>query len=84
MKKYTFEQKLDYNRKRAESDSFARGYVAGATTYMNYSKFSVVAKEKIKRIISLEFSSAKKGVAGGKGFACGMRDAANERKNAKR
>ncbi len=82
MQKYTFKQKLDYNKKRG--GAFGNGYVAGAKLYTDYPKFDKDLQNKVKKLISSFSQTAKLGSESAKGFLSGVRDAANERKNAKR
>lgn len=80
MSKYTFEEKLRYNRERAkQNDLFAKGYVTGVELYEEYPKSSPMRQAEIKEAVDalkytayiMEFS---------RGAMCGYRDAANERK----
>ena len=79
--KRTLDEKLEYNRKRADlGSSFSKNYVLGVLLYGEYPKTDAEGKATIKRIIDTEKEFARDGNEGSKGFMCGIRDAANERK----
>lgn len=80
--KYSFEEKLRYNRERRKRSRFADGYVIGAELYDEYpnrtpsdkkiiSDFIASARDAVRLLDDPEFD---------KGVLCGYRDAANERK----
>lgn len=70
------DEKVQYNEKRG--GKFGTAYVFGVTVYRTVFKND---PERARRIID-EFHemAAKEGNATSKGFMCGVRDAANERK----
>lgn len=83
--KRTIDEKLQYNS--AQRTAFAYGYRFGVQAYRRYPK----ADEKRKRDISGDIDYNKRlaqtgdksrvSVQYAKGFMCGVRDAANERKS---
>lgn len=76
--KRTVDEKLRYNNERG--GRFATGYGLGVMLYRDYLKQDNDGKAIIKGIIDTNKSLAKEGNEMGKGFMCGIRDAANERK----
>lgn len=75
---YTVDEKLIHNKKK--NTSFSSGYVFGVTMYRKYDRDTRAARETTRITIN-EFSvKAKQGNEMAKGFMCGVRDAANERK----
>ena len=82
--KRTVDEKLKYNS--AQKTSFAYGYRFGVQAYRRYPK----ADERHKRDISSDIDynrrlaqtgdKSRESVQYAKGFMCGVRDAANERK----
>lgn len=84
--KYTVQEKYDYNKSKKEKSRhfkdcpFSYGYVLGVDDYKKYPKLSGKDKGVFKDIISTMISSAGYGNEFGKGYACAIRDCANERK----
>ncbi len=76
----TLMEKLEYNKRRRSS--FGVGYTTGVTLYSEYSKLDKESKRLVKETITDARELAKQGDKYGKGFMCGVRDAANERKKA--
>ena len=76
----TMREKLDYNKKLYGRNSFSSGYVMGATIYSDYPKCDKKSQKEIKSIIDSYHVNAKNGDELSKGFMCGVRDSANERK----
>ena len=82
--KRTVDEKLQYNS--AQKTAFAYGYRFGVQAYRRYPK----ADERHKRDISSDIDynkrlaqtgdKSRESVQYAKGFMCGVRDAANERK----
>lgn len=83
--KYTVDEKLKYNRK--QHTPFSIGYRIGVMTYRVYPKSSKERKCEIMGDIDDNKRIAQSGnpvhgsVKYAKGFMCGVRDAANERKS---
>ncbi|MCM1533398.1 MAG: hypothetical protein NC099_01975 [Corallococcus sp.] len=85
--KRTVDEKLRYNEE--QNSMFGTGYVLGVKNYRNYVRLDTVKKRSVDEIVC----KAKKGVADPetdrdmqqlyKGILCGIRDAANERKERK-
>lgn len=82
--KRTLKEKIDYNKKR--SDMFSMGYVMGVQAYKDYPKLSEKSKAEARQDIA-QYSNWGKGkdrnnsvTSFSKGYMCGMRDAAAERK----
>lgn len=83
--KRTIDEKLKYNS--AQKTAFAYGYRFGVQAYRRYPK----ADERHKRDISSDIDynkrlaqtgdKSRESVQYAKGFMCGVRDAANERKS---
>ena len=42
----TFEEKVNYNKKRYKTDNFSAGYVIGVQMYHDYPKYDEKAKRK--------------------------------------
>lgn len=79
----TLAEKVTYNEKK--DGGFSRGYCTGVKYYQNYGKGGApVDKRKHNEFIDDMSVSAKKGYSYAKGFMCGVRDAANERKTKKK
>ena len=78
--KRTMREKLDHNKKLYGRNSFSSGYVMGATIYSDYPKCDKNSQKEIKAIIDSYHANAKNGAELSKGFMCGVRDSANERK----
>ena len=76
--KRTLKEKLAFNKSR--KTPFATGYSLGATLYDDYRKSDSAGKKMINEIIRTNKELARSGDEMGKGFMCGVRDAANERK----
>lgn len=76
MSKFSFRQKLDYNRKRKDCSDFSQGYVNGTGVYDRYKKSRGEKKKFYKGLLDKIISNAKtKKDDKSKGFACGVRDA---------
>ncbi len=78
MKKRTVDEKLKYNK--GKESGFSHGYCAGVTFYRNYGNVPFSERPKRNADIDEMRIVAKRGYSYGKGFMCGVRDAANERK----
>lgn len=76
--KRTVDEKLKYNRER--KTPFSSGYYLGVTLYSDYRKTDDEGKKITRELIDTSKSLALSGDDFGKGFMCGVRDAANERK----
>ena len=78
----TLAEKVAYNEK--QNSGFSKGYLLGVRFYQNYGKGGApVDKKKHNEFIDDMKAGAKKhGYC--KGFMCGIRDAANERKARKK
>ena len=81
---YSFEEKIRYNKERAKSgDLFSKGYIKGVSCYQSYAKEDERGKKAVKNEIALHKRLSKYRdmcTEDVKGFLCGVRDAANERK----
>ncbi len=78
----TLAEKVAYNQ--AQENGFSRGYCLGVRYYQNYGKGGTpVDKTKHNEFIDDMRKAAKKHRYA-KGFMCGIRDAANERKAKKK
>ncbi len=81
----TFEEKVNYNKKRYKTDNFSAGYVIGVQMYHDYPKYDEKGKAEARKTIG-DFNDLAKGKNGdrlAKGIMCGIRDSANERKRRK-
>lgn len=78
----TLSEKFAYNE--TQDGLFSRGYVLGVKYYSNYGKGAPVDKQKHNEFIDDMKVAALKGHKYAKGFMCGIRDAANERKARKK
>lgn len=78
----TLEEKLRYNSIRKTDFSF--GYKLGVSIYKDYPKLNEKGKQEIKCLIDDYKDLARGGDKISKGFMCGIRDAANERKRKKK
>ena len=76
IKMRTFEEKVNYNKKRYKTDNFSAGYVIGVQMYHDYPKYDEKGKAEARKIIG-DFNDLAKGIM------CGIRDSANERKHKK-
>ena len=74
----TVDEKLKYNQ--GNKSPFSTGYVLAVKLYRDYPKSDAETKKNVKEIIDVSKDLAKKGDEMSKGFMCGFRDAANERK----
>lgn len=75
----SLDEKIKYNQKRGTQ--FSVGYVMGVKYYRSYPMKDEKGKRTVKKAID-EFSrQARGGDEFAKGIMCGIRDAANERKN---
>lgn len=77
--KHTLKEKLQYNK--ARHTPFSIGYDLGVMLYIDYKKMDSRGKQVISDIIGSNRRLARSGDEIGKGFMCGVRDAANERKS---
>lgn len=80
MSKYTLDEKIRFNNE--VDDSFAKGYCLGVELYRGYVKASKEVKAATDQIAAASkiLAVGKDGEPWNKGFLCGMRDAAKERK----
>ena len=85
----TFEEKVNYNKKRYKTDNFSAGYVIGVQMYHDYPKYDEKGKAEARKTIG-DFNDLAKGkdrnrkeTRLSKGVMCGIRDSANERKRKK-
>lgn len=79
--KKTLDEKYEYNKKRIGESDFSRGYCFGIQLYRDYSQMNNEGKKTIKGIIDSEKKLSRySDMQRSKGFMCGIRDAANERK----
>lgn len=76
--KRTVEEKLRYNRGR--KTSFSSAYCLGVSVYRDYPQADTKTKALIRQMIDQNKQAARTGDESAKGFMCGIRDAANERK----
>lgn len=74
----TVDEKLQYNRQR--KTSFSVAYCFGVSLYRDYPQADAESKALIRQIIDNNKQFARDGDQYAKGFMCGVRDAANERK----
>lgn len=79
--KRTLKEKYDYNKYK--DDKFSRGYCFGVDLYQDYPRQTPQGKATYKELINNINQSAKLGNSTEKGVMCGIRDAANDRKNKK-
>lgn len=77
--KRTLKEKYDYNR--ARNTPFSTGYSLGVNVYNDYRRFDDEGKKIVRELIDTNKSLARDGDELSKGFMCGVRDAANERKS---
>ncbi len=75
---YTVDEKVRYNRKR--KTAFSSAYCLGVSVYRDYPAADAKTKAVIRQMIDTNKQIARTGDASAKGFMCGIRDAANERK----
>ena len=86
--KHTLKEKLEYNAGRRTP--FSIGYIYGYKLYCTYPEASRERKREImcdiddNKRIAQSGNSARGSVKYSKGFMCGVRDAANERKSKKK
>ena len=87
--KWSLEDKVAYNNKKYEQtkDHFALGYTLGVTLYQGYFKSNASTKAAIDVMVQTLGNSDPKidpeGAKTYKGFMCGLRDAAQDRKSRK-
>lgn len=75
----TVDEKFKYNEQRG--GDFGNGYCFAVTLYREYSNLDRKGKAIVKRLIGQEKELARySDMQRSKGFMCGIRDAANERK----
>lgn len=85
----TFEEKVNYNKKRYKTDNFSAGYVIGVQMYHDYPKYDEKGKAETRKMISdynkIASGKDRNSIATklSKGIMCGIRDSANERKRKK-
>lgn len=77
--KRTLKEKFEYNN--ARNTPFSTGYSLGVNIYNDYRKFDDEGKKIVRELIDTNKSLARDGDVMSKGFMCGVRDAANERKS---
>lgn len=83
--KRNVEEKLQYNS--GQRTAFAFGYRYGVQSYRRYSKADIRQKRDISgdidynKRLAQTGDKSRKSVQYAKGFMCGVRDAANERKS---
>ena len=77
----TLDEKLNYNK--SQNTDFSFGYRMGVDIYKNYPKETEMGKLETKRLIDNFRETAVASDKISKGFMCGIRDAANERKRKK-
>lgn len=82
--KRTLKEKYDYNKSKCSSSPFSRGYCEGVEVYLDYAGSPYCMQSNTKLYIDLQRQGAQHGNQNSKGFMCGIRDAANERKGKKR
>ena len=80
--KRSVDEKLRYNESR--KGMFSVGYRLAVKTYRDYPKQNAKGRKIIKELITDSNELARTGDGFGKGFMCGVRDAANERKARKK
>lgn len=78
--KYTFEEKMKYNKQRYGKNDFSSGYVIGGTIYKDYPTLDATGKKEIHSVIDSFHKSALSGDEFSKGFMCAVRDGAKARK----
>lgn len=79
---YSVDEKVKFNR--AKKTPFGWGYQWGVKAYRSYPKADAQEKKRIRAEIADYKQEAKKKSYSGecaKGYMCGVRDAANERKS---
>ena len=74
----TIEEKYEYNKKRG--GNFGSGYYLAIDLYRDFPKSNYKDKQQTKKLITYFAKRAREGDEFAKGFTCGIRDAANERK----
>ena len=77
--KRTLKEKYEYNH--ARNTPFSTGYSLGVMVYGDYRQFDDEGKKIVRELIDTNKSLARDGDVMSKGFMCGVRDAANERKS---
>lgn len=78
----TLTEKVAYNK--TQKTAFSSGYCMGVRDYQGYVKCSEKDRRILKDITDTMKDIAKLGDPLGKGYMCGIRDAANERKAKKK
>ena len=76
--KRTLKEKHEFNH--ARNTPFSNGYSLGVNVYNDYRRFDDEGKKIVRELIDTNKSLARDGDELSKGFMCGVRDAANERK----
>lgn len=76
--KHSIDEKLRYNRQR--KTPFSSAYCLGVTVYRDYAQADKQTKAVTRDMIDRNKQAARNGDPFAKGFMCGIRDAANERK----
>lgn len=74
----SLDDKIKFNQKRGTQ--FSIGYIMGVKQYRNYSQKDRKGKRTAKKAIDEFSKQARNGDEFAKGIMCGIRDAANERK----
>ena len=77
--KRTLKEKYEFNH--ARNKLFSMGYSFGVNVYNDYRRFDDKGKKIVRELIDTNKSLARDGDELSKGFMCGVRDAANERKS---
>ena len=78
--KRTVEEKYNYNKSKVKENDFSFGYCLGVEMYCDYPKSSAKGRKKTLELIDNFGELARSGDMISKGFMCGIRDSANERK----
>ena len=77
--KRTLKEKYEFNH--ARNTPFSNGYSLVVNVYNDYRRFDDEGKKIVRELIDTNKSLARDGDELSKGFMCGVRDAANERKS---
>ena len=83
--KRSVQEKRRYHAKGLPKGDFSAGYIIGVSVYINYGKGGEpVHKDKRSKYIDNIKLQARRGDLYSKGIMCGIKDAANERKERQR
>ena len=77
--KRTLKEKYEFNH--ARNTPFSTGYSLGVNVYNDYRRLDDEGKKIVRELIDTNKLLARDGDELSKGFMCGVRDAANERKS---